>query len=224
MTKMVFLLLALLASFPASGNDLSKSFPVGRGSRFELKMDGMVSEVAISVSESTKQRVGIEYFFSSPSTALPVQLWQQFIFEKAPNTNLHIVAGFHYANELSSPESIPEEKLQLLQQMGIGDFILRSEKDLKQIRIGEEVVTTPAGKVKATHYRQSRDGSTTDYWLSEAAQPIGLVQLRSTGKLSYQMSLKSLLQNVQRKINPKSVSPPSEKGKQLLQLMGTPLP
>ena len=40
-------------------------------------MDGLSTEIVISVSESSKDHLGIEYYFSGLKSGLPVELWQQ---------------------------------------------------------------------------------------------------------------------------------------------------
>jgi len=103
---------------------------------------------------------------------------------------------------------------------GVKDFILLDKKALESMKVAEEVVETPAGTTKATHYKKKKGLEVLDFWVSDEAKPIKLVKLVSSGKQKFALSLSSLVKNTQPKIDRKKVVPLSEKGKALLSISG----
>lgn len=215
---MRFGFLILVVSVSLFADDLSHSFPKGKGSRFVLKMDGISSDVSILVADSSPTSVNIEYYISGSRSLLPVELWQQYKLSKRGGARLQIVEGYQMSNGWKNPERMDATSLSQLEAKGLGDFLLSESDNMGALKVGEEEVLLPAGKTKATHFRQTRDGSTTDFWVSNEAKPISLVQLKSSGKANYSLVLDSLISNAVPKIIPQNAVAPSAKGKELFQI------
>lgn len=219
-------LIALLASMACAGDsvDLSKSFPAGSGSRFVFTMtNGPSADLVISVAGSSPRKVSIEYYFASAAGPIPTEMWQQFVLEHSGQGAAQLTAGYILAQELSRPEKLTPEYLKGFDGVVTSDFLFSDAKTLARFKIGEENVTSPAGSVLCSHYRQERNGQTTDYWISDEARPIGLVKLASKGSKpdhNYTVTLSALLKNVKPKIDPAQAVPLSPKGKSLLAAPG----
>jgi hypothetical protein len=106
-------------------------------------------------------------------------------------------------------------------------FFLLSEAELQGTAqkkdgpkwLGQEKLQTPAGAVTCSHFRLERSGQQLDFWVSDAARPIGLVRMVSVGKKSnenYKLELEELLSGVAAKIDPVKAGPLSEEMKSIL--------
>lgn len=214
-------LLALLYSGTALAADLTKSFPPGKGSIYELEVKGQKIPVTVSiyVAASTTEKVSIEYFLSSGQSLLPVEMWQQFAIAPSPS-GTKVIAGYVQTKELKAPEILTPEYLEGLDGVRVNDFLFSSEGELNRNKVGEEEVVVPAGKDKAVHYRTVSGSQTIDYWISDSAKPIGLVKLTSSHpsdeKKNYSLALTTLMKNVKPYIDPAKAVPLSALGKSLL--------
>ncbi len=214
------LLFSLLFSSSLFGADLTQSFPAGKGSLYQMEVQGqkIPVDVSIYVASSSQDRVSIEYFISSRESLLPVEMWQQF--EITPSTSgSKVTKGFVQIRELKNPETLTEEYLKGFDGVKVNDFLFSTEAELNKNKIGEETVLVPAGKDKAIHYRTVGKDQTIDYWISPSAKPIGLVKLVSTSsedKKNYKLELTSLMKNVKPFIDPAKAVPLSNLGKSYL--------
>lgn len=215
------ILLAVLISGTTFAADLSESFPAGKGSIYELEVQGQKIPVTVSiyVASSQKDKVSIEYFLSSRESLIPVEMWQQF--EIAPSSSgTKVLRGYVQTKELKNPEILTGDYLGGLDGVRVNDFLFSSENELNKNKIAEEMVEVPAGKDKAHHYRTVSGSQTIDYWISDSAKPIGLVKLTSKHpsdqKKNYSLGLTSLMKNVKPFIDPAKAVPLSDLGKSLL--------
>lgn len=220
MKSRIFFTAVLLSGLGHAG-DLSKSFPQGKGSLYQLEVQNqkIPIDVSIYVASSEKEKVSIEYFISSREGLLPIEMWQQF--EISPTASgAKVTKGFVQTKELKHPEILPEEYLNGFEGVRVNDFLFSSESELNKNRIGEELVEVPAGKDKATHYRTSSDKQTIDYWISAEAKPVGLVKLVSKHptdqKKNYTLQLTSLMTNVKPYIDPTKGVPLTGMGRSYL--------
>jgi hypothetical protein len=218
--KRVVILLAFALGCAARADDLAKSFPVGAGSKFQFVMENAPEvELIVSVAASAAARLSIEYYFTTATSIIPIEMWQQYVLESKGSGAPKLVEGYVFAKELKQPEKVTSEYLKGFDGVAMNDFLFGDKAQLDKLKVADESVTVPAGTVKSTHYRQSRSGQTVDFWISDEAKPIGLVKLVSTGAKrdhKYELSLLSLLKNVARKIDPAQAKPLSEKGRGLL--------
>lgn len=213
--------LALLLSTFAEAADLSQSFPPGKGTVYQLEVEGqkIPMDVSIYVASSSKESVSIEYFISSRESLIPVEMWQQF--EITPSsTGAKVTKGFVQTKDLKNPEILSGDYLNGFDGVRVNDFLFSSESELNKNKIGDEMVVVPAGKDKAAHYRTIAKDQTIDYWISPEAKPIGLVKLTSKHpsdpKKNYKLELTSLMKNVKAFIDPAKGVPLTDRGRSYL--------
>ncbi len=211
---------AFLSSFVYAA-DLSQSFPQGKGSVYQLEVQGqkIPMDVSIYVASSGKENVSIEYFISSRESLIPVEMWQQF--EITPSASgAKVTKGFVQTKELKNPEILSGEYLKGFDGVRVNDFLFSTESELNKNKIGEEMVEVPAGKDMALHYRTTAKDQTIDYWISPEAKPIGLVKLTSKhptdAKKNYKLELTSLMKNVKAFIDPAKGVPLTDRGRSYL--------
>lgn len=215
------ILVSILLCGTANAADLNESFPEGKGSLYQLEVQGQKIPVNVSiyVAKSTKDSVSIEYFLSSRESLMPIEMWQQF--EITPSTSgTKVTKGYVQTKELKNPETLTGEYLNGFDGVKVNDFLFSDEKDINKNKVGVESVEVPAGKDEATHYRTVSGNQTIDYWISDSAKPIGLVKLvskhPSDEKKNYKLELTSLMKNVKAYIEPGKAVPLSATGKSLL--------
>lgn len=215
------ILLCVLLSGAAHATDLTESFPQGKGSIYQLEVQGQKIPVTVSiyVADSKKDTVSIEYFISSRESLLPLEMWQQFEIAPSPS-GTKVTKGYVQTKELKNPEILTGDYLNGFDGVKVNDFLFSDENEINKNKIGVESVQVPAGKDQATHYRTAANGQTVDYWISDSAKPIGLVKLVSKHptdeKRNYKLELTSLMKNVKAFIDPAKAVPLSATGKSLL--------
>ncbi len=215
------LILAVLFSTIAHAGDLTQSFPPGKGSVYQLEVQGqkIPMDVSIYVASSGKENVNIEYFISSRESFIPIEMWQQF--EITPSSSgAKVTKGFIQTKELKNPEILSGDYLNGFDGVRVNDFLFSTESELNKSKIGDEMVEVPAGKDKAAHYRTTAKDQTIDYWISPEAKPIGLVKLTSKHpsdpKKNYKLELTSLMKNVKAYIDPAKGVPLTDRGRSYL--------
>lgn len=215
------LAVAFFLSFSALAAGLRESFPEGKGSLYQLEVQGqkIPFDVSIYVAGVTTSEVRIEYFIASRESLVPIEMWQQF--EIAPESSgTKIRRGFVQTRELKNPETLTGDYLRGSGGLDVNDFLFSSLAQIDQFKVGEESVSVPAGKDQATHYRKKSGEQTLDYWISPSAKPMGLVKLVSTHpsdpKKNYKLELTSLMKNVKPYIDPTKAVPLSDLGKSFL--------
>ena len=120
---------------------------------------------------------------------------------------------------MKGPEKLGAESLKGFDGLEMNDFLFANKQQIARWEVGKETIEVEAGKVEATHYRQTMGDRTFDYWLSDSARPIGLVKLECKGTKesdTYKVSLTSLLKHVGRKINPAKATAMTQQGLALL--------
>ena len=216
--KSLFITLTIVSNLVFAG---TKEYIVGSGSEFKfIGNKGENVSLSIYVSESSFNKLGIEYFFSATNSFIPVQVWQQYqmgIKEKG----LSLDAGYVLSDDMKSPEIMNQEFMKNNPDgVDVTDFFFQKQTDIDKFKIGNEQIEVPAGSIQTTHYRKNRDKQTVDFWISDAAGAIGLVKLISKGQNAdehnYTIELMSLLKNVKPKIDPKNAVPLSDKGRRFL--------
>jgi hypothetical protein len=93
------------------------------------------------------------------------------------------------------------------ERFGVTDFLLTDRAQLEPYKKGEESIALFPSQppLAATRYERTSGDQTLTFWLSDAARPIGLLQLVSRGpkpSQNYALRLRALLRNVGRKIDP----------------------
>lgn len=208
-------------SVSARAFDLAKSFPKGKGSRFELKLDGgMKTDVMIYVADSTKSAAAIEMYLSSAAMGMPLELWLLSRFGAKSEKKIELQDMFAWMKGSPAPEKIPAETVGRSKGLQLTDFMLRDAAALGALRVEKGPIQVPAGTVQATHYRMKQNKNTIDFWISEEAAPLGLVKIDSTGENAFSMALVTLLSNVQAKIDPRRAVPMTATTQSLFQATG----
>lgn len=199
----------------------TKEYIVGSGSEFKFVGNkGENVSLSIYISESSFNKLGIEYFFSVTNSFIPVQVWQQYQMGIKAN-GLSLDAGYVLFDDMKSPEIMTQEFMKNNPDgVDVTDFFFQKQIDIDKYKIRTEQIEVPAGTLQTTHYRKTRDKQTVDFWISDAAGAIGLVKLISKGQNAdehnYTIELMSLLKNVKPKIDPKNAVPLSDKGRRFL--------
>jgi hypothetical protein len=217
----IFFLLCLL-SLNAFAQNLSQSFPAGKGSSFKITMKGDKANpvfLSLYVAGTRVDSVHIEYFMETKGL-IPLQMWQQFEIGIS-SKGAEIRKGYVQTKELTAPESMPPEYLKGASGgIQVNDFLFADKAQLDKDKVGVENVEIAAGTTKSTHYRVSGNGQTVDYWISDDAKPMGLVMLVSKSdkdeNQNYSLELTSLMDNVKAKILPEKAVPLTDIGKSLL--------
>ncbi len=194
---------------------------VGSGSEFKfIGSKGENVSLSIYVSESSFTKLGIEYFFSTSSGLMGMEVWQQFILG-INNKSLSLDEGYILSSDMKRPEIMTRDFMNNNPDgVNVEDFFFSKNADIEKYKIGLEKVEVPAGSIFTTHYRKSKMGQTVDFWISDKAGAIGLVKLISKGSTNkdqdYTIELMSLLKNVKPKINPKEAVQLTDKGRMFL--------
>ena len=194
----------------------------GNGSRFKMYNEGNTYDLQVGLIrvDTSAGRVVIEVFAES---MMSDPLWQQFRLS-AKGSRPTVEAGYIQVGN-QAPMRLPDT---LLSGMGNLDmsFFLLSEAELQSNAkkdgpksLGQEKLQTPAGAVTCSHFRLERSGQQLDFWVSDAARPIGLVRMVSVGKKpndNYKLELQELLSGIAAKIDPAKAGPLSEEMKSIL--------
>lgn len=216
-----FILILIFSLGLAQAQDLAKSFPVGKGSNFSLKMKegGDPINLTITIASVSTNAVNIEYFMEA-NGLIPLQMWQQFEIAVPNSGPAQIRQGWVKTKELKAPEIMTEEYLKGFDGVQVSDFLFTDQATLDKNKIGIESVQIPAGKTTATHYRSSNNGQIVDYWISDVAKPIGLMRMISTHPdkpaQNYTLELKNLVNHVKPTIDPAKAVPLTAVGRSLL--------
>jgi hypothetical protein len=226
---LLFLALAVGPGRPAESadatanplGDLSKE--QGNGSRFKMYHEGSTYDLQVGLIrvDTATGRVVIEVFAASQ---LAEPLWQQFRLS-AKGSRPTVEAGYIQMGN-RAPMRLPDTHLSGMGSLDMSFFLL-SEAELQGTAqkkdgpkwLGQEKLQTPAGSVTCSHFRVERSGQQLDFWVSDAARPIGLVKMVSVGKKSndnYKLELEELLSGVAAKIDPVKAGPLSEEMKSIL--------
>lgn len=214
-------LILLLCSTNLFAQNLSTSFPAGKGANYKvlMKKDPQPIQLAIYIAGTRVDSVHVEYYMTTKGI-IPLQMWQQFEIGvgKGP---AEIRKGYVLTNEMKTPETIPSDYLKgAAGGIQVNDFLFKDKASIEKYKVGEEIVEIAAGSTKATHYRTSSNGQTVDYWVSDDAKPLGLVLLTSKSdkneNQNYSIELTSVADNVKPKILPENAVPLTDKGKAYL--------
>ncbi len=183
--------------------------PPGRGAEYDVRLAVGEALVQIYFVEPPRpEDKAVEMFFELKDSFVPIQLWQQFHISQK-GVKLDVEKGFLYA-DLFQTRQLDREYLAGFDGVQMNQFLISSEKELKEYFVAREKIKVKAGQFKADHYRVKNSGQTVDFWIHHASKPIGLIQLISTGaktEQSYTLTLSRMIQNVPRKIDPKRAQP-----------------
>lgn len=196
-------------------------FQKGSGAEYQLKFkDSTAANISIYLADVQNKTMSIEYFFNNSAGLIPINFWQQYQVKKEGSGPIELINGYVYAPEFKAPEKITKEYFNVNKGVEVNDFLFTKKGEIQKFYLGDEEVTVPAGTVKASHYRKSKNGQTIDFWISEVARPIGLIKLVSqqvgNPTNNYQLELTSLVKNVKATIDPKQAKPLSKYGKAYL--------
>lgn len=196
------------------------AFVPGDGARYALTLQGSAVELSVIIARQQGRTVSVEYHLASQDGVMPMALWQQFVLDVPPRGAPTLVEGYLLQANGGAPEKIPADILQKGDPSAmLGGLLLRDAADLHAMKVGEEAVDVPAGRVKAVHFRKVQGNRTLDFWISDEARPLGLVKLVSSGKApndNYHLELDALLKNVAPRIDPRIAVPMQPATRQLL--------
>ena len=215
--KNIFLLL-IFSSFSIFAG--TKEYIVGSGSEFKFQgKTGENIKLSIYISESSFNKLGVEYFFSTGGL-LAIEAWQQYILGISP-TGMTMEEGYIQSTTMVKPEIMTKDFLDNNSNgVKVEDFFFSKESEIEKNKIGMETIEVPAGSILTSHYQKKRADQTVDFWISDKAGSIGLVKLISKNSKdesqNYTIELQTLLQHVRSKINAKNAVPLSAKGKMFL--------
>lgn len=213
--KLFFIAVALLTQV-AIGED---KFTIGSGSEFSMNSNGISSKLNIYITESSFTRLGIEYYFET-SGFIQKKMWQQFILGIHNDGPLSIEAAYVKTPELSKPEKLTSEYLNVNKGVKLEQFFFSNKSQIDKYKVGSESIEVPAGNLTAIHYRKKNNGQVVDFWISDQVKPIGLVKLSSknpkVAEQNYEIELVSLLVNVKATIDSKKSRSLTEAGKKAL--------
>lgn len=197
----------------ASAMSTTKDYVIGSGSEFKYTgSNGENVKLSIYIAESTFNKLNVEYYFTT-NGLLKTENWQQYALSKSDN-GLAIEQGFNLTPEMKKPQIMDREFTEANNKgVKVDDFMFNKESDIEKYKIGYETLEVPAGSIKCTHYKKSRDKQIIDFWISDDAGAIGLVKLVSDGtsEQKYKIELTALLKNVKPKIDPKTAIMPARK-------------
>jgi hypothetical protein len=194
----------LLFAAAARAESLADRFPPGSGSRFDFTSPAVRGELVISIAASTATRVTIEYFIAAGA-----EMWQQFTVDVSSGV-AQLAEGYLLVGN-GAPERIPPEILRSLNDLSVADFLISSRAQLERYKKGQDR--------DGTRYQYTRGAQTITFWLSDAAAPIGLAKLESRGSKidhGYALTLRALIKNAGRKIDPARAVPLSAEHRALL--------
>lgn len=211
----------VLLVFLLSLNVFGNSFKVGTGSQFNLKMEkGGNADLNIYITESTFTSLSVEYFFFANLGIVQHKMWQQFQFQIKANSPIELKNGYVKNADMTAPEKLTPDYFKVNTGVQVNDFLFSKAEEIEKLKIGVEKIRIPAGSIKASHYRQSNNGQTVDFWISDQAKPIGLVKLISKNEKNpdhnYTIELKTLMKNVKAGIDPSAAVPLTDKGRAAL--------
>lgn len=203
----------------------SFAFTVGSGSEFKMTSNGgQQTNLSIYFVGVKDTELDIEYYFTTNSIFMP-HMWQQFKMQRT-NGPIRIKKGFVKAGFNSDVEEMGKEHFEINKGQGVelSDFLINTKADIEKYFIGNEKVEVPAGSVMSRHYRQTKNGQTIDFWISDIVKPIGLVKLVSKNPKksshNYTIELSSLIKNVAAGIDPKKAKPMSKETRAMFQKTG----
>jgi hypothetical protein len=209
------ILFLFLIHFPLFAQD---KFTPGEGAVYDFRLkDAPPSKLSIYITESSFNKLGVEYFFDASNQLFGKSMYQQYALRMTPQMTL--TEGYIQTDTMSKPEIMTEEFMRVNSGVQVEDFLFQKESQLEPYKVGVETVEVPAGSVKAIHYRKKRNGQIVDFWIADDAKPIGLIKLTSTGKKNHQnytIELINLAQGIKPKIEPKKAIPLTSEGKSLL--------
>jgi hypothetical protein len=213
--KPLIILIALSFQFAFAAD----TFVKGSGSEFSMKSNGISSKLNIYITKSSFTKLGIEYYFET-SGFIQKKMWQQFILGIHSDGPLSIEAAYVKTPELSKPEKLTSEYLNVNKGVKLEQFFFSNKSQIDKYKVGNENIEVPAGSLQAVHYRKKNNGQVVDFWISDQVKPIGLVKLSSKNEKvmeqNYEIELVSLLVNVKATIDPEKSGPLTEKGKEAL--------
>ncbi|MBM4122802.1 MAG: DUF3108 domain-containing protein [Nitrospira sp.] len=194
----------------------------GNGSRFKMYNEGNTYDLQVGLIrvDTSAGRVVIEVFAES---MMSDPLWQQFRLS-AKGSRPTVEAGYIQVGN-QAPMRLPDTLLSGMGNLDMSFFLLSEAELLGSAKkdgpksLGQEKLQTPAGAVTCSHFRVERSGQQLDFWVSDAARPIGLVRMVSVGKKpseNYKLELQELLSGIAAKIDPVKAGPLSEEMKAIL--------
>lgn len=215
-------LFCILLSFNIFAQNLSQSFPAGKGANYKVKVKGDSTPILLSmyIAGTRVDSVHIEYFMETKGL-FPVQMWQQFEIGVDGKGTAKIRKGFVFTKSTPKPEIMTDAYLAgAAGGIQVNDFLFSNKAELEKYKIGQEIVEISAGTTKATHYRRTNNGQTVDFWISDDAKPMGLVMLTSKSDINpnqnYSLEMVNLIENVKAKIQPEKAVPLTKEGASML--------
>jgi hypothetical protein len=207
---------------PSTAENLPK-YQIGSGGKYQLMVGKDPTDVQIGFVEQTPSKLVVEISMKSANDkdSLNIKMVQQFQLGVGGG-KIKIQKGIMKIPMISQPQILPPEYLEGFDGAQVKSFLIGSSSELSGKKVGIEHISTPAGDFTATHYRHIENGQTIDYWIADAAKPLGLVKIESTGKSSsqnYKMEFKGTVTGVTAQINADEAVPLNEAAKAFLPLL-----
>ncbi len=167
----------------------------GSGSKFLFKPKGGPDQTLVVMVVPASDKSGgptVRYFLdqSSQGGSATSSLTVAVSGSSDPN------AVFGFFKPLEDPTVLPRAVFENAAGLPLIEALLGDPASLAPHRVGTSTILVPAGYLKCKQYRVSRDGQTIDFWVSDRAGPLGLVQLNATGprpEQNFELILLSLL-------------------------------
>ncbi len=188
---------ALLCAVPALALAQGTA-PLGDGARFSLSLgDARPVDLVIVSGKTPSGGAWVDYALSEGGGLGQVR--QRFVLEgPTSGAPVRVTEGYIQLPGMAAPERLPQEHLAARDGLSLEGFLLQRASQVRDLRVGEEVVQVGAGSVKAVHFRRTEADRVVDFWVADDAAPVGLVLLKSRGKRpmdTYTVELQALVKN-----------------------------
>ncbi len=198
-------------------------YQIGSGATYNLALSSGNSDVTIGFVEQTAQKLVVEIAMKSSgeNDGLNATMLQQFQLGLVGG-KIQILKGIMKIPMIEKPQILPAEYLEGFSGVQVKSFLIGSSKDIDGKKVGEEAISAGGKTYQTTHYRHVENGQTIDYWISDAAKPMGLIKIESSGSSqsqNYKMTLKNSVSGVTTQINERDAEPLNDTAKTFLPML-----
>ncbi len=188
------LLLGVASVAQGAAADTGQIALSGSGSKFLFKPKGGQDQtLVVIVSHQEKSGASTIQYFLDKSAGAEGALSSTTVAVTGTRDPNAVTALFE---PLTDPEAMPRAVFENAAGIPLAEALVSDLSSLAPYRVGTATILVPAGYLRCTQYRVSRDGWTIDFWLSDRAGPLKLVQLNATGpkpEQNFELLLISLL-------------------------------